>query len=146
MEEYIKPIDIRWSDLDPNLHLRHSAYYDFGAYSRISFMEENGLNNALMQELQFGPILFREEAIFRKEIRLGDKVSIHLQLLKARKNFSRWTIRHQLMKNDHVLAATITVEGAWSNLAERKLACPPADVVSVFDQMPRATEFEWHGL
>jgi acyl-CoA thioester hydrolase len=44
------------------------------------------------------------------------------------------------------LAAVITVDGAWINTVERKLATPPQQVVAVFDQMPRAAEFEWHGL
>ena len=89
MDQYIKPLEIRWSDLDPNFHLRHSVYYDYGAYCRISFLEEYGLGTEVMQRLNFGPILFREEAVFRKEIRIRDLLSIDLKLLKSRKDFSR---------------------------------------------------------
>lgn len=143
MSEYVKPIDIRWSDLDPNFHLRHSVYYDFGAFIRISFLEEQGLTAAFMNEHHFGPILFREECIFRKEIRLGDKVSINLQLLKARADQSRWSIRHQIFKQDNVLAAVITVDGAWIDVLQRKLTTPPEKVWHVFNDMPRADTFEW---
>jgi len=146
MDQYIKPIDIRWSDIDANFHVRHSVYYDYGASCRVKFLEEFGLTNTLMQELHFGPILFREEAVFRKELRLGDVVKIDLQLIKSRKDFSRWTIRHQLIKNENIIATVITVDGAWINTEIRKLATPPAQVVNVFDKMPRAAEFEWHGL
>ncbi|MES1226648.1 MAG: thioesterase family protein [Bacteroidota bacterium] len=143
MHEYYKPIEIRWADLDPNFHLRHSVYYDYGAYCRVCFLEEFGLTNKVMQELHFGPILFREEAIFRKEVRLGDKLLIDLQVTKSRRDYSRWTIRHQLMKNKDILSAIITVDGAWINTKERKLATPPDQVATVFDQMPKASEFEW---
>ena len=146
MEEYVKPIDIRWADLDPNFHLRHSVYYDYGAYCRVSFLEQYGLNNASMQRLHIGPILFREEAVFRKEVRLGDLLTIDLAVVKSRKDFSRWTIRHQLMKNEHILAAVITVDGAWIDTIARKLATPQQEIISVFDQMPRAADFAWHGL
>lgn len=97
-----------------------------------------------MQELHFGPILFREEAIFRKEIRLGDTLKIDLHLIKSRKDFSRWSIKHQLIKNENIIAATLTVDGAWINTELRKLATPPAQVINVFDQMPRAAEFDWY--
>lgn len=143
MTEYIKPIDVRWSDLDPNFHVRHSVYYDHGAYCRICFLEESGLNAALMSQLQFGPILFREECVFRREIRLGDALSINLQLLKAKRDHARWTIRHQLFKNGDTLAAVLTVEGAWINTALRKLTTPPEKVLQVFNNMPRAEQFEW---
>ena len=143
LQNFIKPIQIRWADLDPNFHLRHSVYYDYGAYCRIDFFEEFGLSNARMQELQFGPILFREEAIFRKEIRMGDELTIDLQLIKSKKDYSRWAIRHQLIKNQNILAATLLVEGAWINTLLRKLATPPSVLVEVFAKMPRTEEFSW---
>ncbi len=146
MNDYLKPLEIRWADLDPNFHLRHSVYYDYGAYCRICFLEEHGLTNAMMHELNVGPILFREEAVFRKEIRLGDQLRINLQLMKAKKDFSRWTIRHQIIKGENVLSAIVTVDGAWINTLQRKLATPPSEVIAVFEQMPQASEFEWHGL
>lgn len=146
MDQYSKSLDIRWSDLDPNFHLRHSVYYDYGAFCRVCFLEQFGLTNTLMQELHFGPILFREEAIFRKEVRLGDTLKIDLQLIKSRKDFSRWSIKHQIIKNENIIAATVNVDGAWINTELRKLATPPMQVINVFEQMPRAAEFAWHGL
>lgn len=140
---YSIPIELRWSDLDPNFHLRHSAFYDFGAWARIRYLEESGLSTGMMQELRFGPILFREECVFRKEIRLGDKVTISVQLLKARADFSRWTIQHQFIKNGDQLAALLTVDGAWMNTELRKLAALPEQARPVFEGMPRAENFEW---
>jgi acyl-CoA thioester hydrolase len=143
MDAYVRPIEIRWADLDPNFHLRHSVYYDYGAYCRISFLEERGLNAAFMAKNQFGPILFREECVFRKEIRLGDTITIDLQLLKAREDQSRWAIQHKIVKNDGVLAAILTVEGAWIDVFQRKLTVPPETARHVFEHMPRAADFQW---
>jgi len=143
MEKFSKNIDVRWSDLDPNFHVRHSAYYDFGAYCRISFFEEYGLSSAAMQKLQFGPILFREEAVFRKEIRMGDNLFIDLALTKSRKDFSRWSIRHQLIKFPDIVASVLTVDGAWINTHLRKLATPPRELVEVFEKMPKTEDFTW---
>ena len=143
MSEFIKDIQVRWSDLDPNFHVRHSAYYDWGAFCRIEFLNAYGLTSDVMIEMQFGPILFREECIFRREIKMGDEIRINLQLLKSRKDFSRWSIKHEIMKGDGQLAAQLTVDGAWINIVQRKLATPPEKVVEVFDKMPKSTDFIW---
>ena len=143
MSVFEMPLQIRWSDLDPNFHLRHSVYYDWAAMCRMEFLIKHGLTPALMQRLQFGPIIFREEAVFRKEIKYGDIISINLLLVKGRRDYSRWTISHEIKKEDGTLCAIVTIDGAWLNVAERKLFIPPQEVVQVFQQMPPGDHFEW---
>lgn len=143
MESYSRDIQIRWSDLDPNFHLRHSVYYDWGAFCRVEFLNKYGLTAEVMQQLMFGPILFREECVFRKEIKSGDEVRINLQLIRSRKDYSRWSIQHQILKNGDTLCATLTVDGAWMNLVQRKLTTPPEQVLEVFSKMPLGEGFEW---
>jgi len=143
MQDFVKEIQVRWSDLDPNVHLRHSVYYDWGAYCRITFLEEHHLTTSVLQHLQIGPILFREECVFRREIRLGDKVTINLRLLKAKRDFSRWTIEHTVKKNHDIVSAVITVDGAWLDLAKRKLATPTGEVQLTFADMPKSENFQW---
>lgn len=143
MDEFSRMVQVRWSDLDPNFHLRHSVYYDWGAFCRIEFLNEYGLTAAVMQQLFIGPVLFREECIFRKEILLGDEVSINLMLSKSRQDFSRWSIRHEIIKGKTTVAARLSVDGAWINMHQRKLMTPPQEVHAVFSQMPKAEDFEW---
>jgi acyl-CoA thioester hydrolase len=81
--------------------------------------------------------------VFRKEIRSGDTITIDLKITKSRKDFSRWSIQHAITKDGQTLAAVITVDGAWINVVERKLATPPQLVYEVFDRMPKAENFEW---
>jgi acyl-CoA thioester hydrolase len=143
MNKFIRPVQMRWSDLDPNFHLRHSVYYDWGALCRIEFLNEFQLTTDVMQRMHFGPILFREECVFKKEIRQGDRISIDLTLLNARKNYSRWSIRHVITKNEDIVSAILTVDGAWINTLERKLAVPPVETEKAFSEMPLDEKFEW---
>ena len=143
MNDFTIDIQLRWSDLDPNFHLRHSVYYDWGALSRIEFLTRFDLTAYAMQQLNIGPILFREECVFKKEIRSGDTITIDLKLLKTRRNYSRWSIQHTVRKNGDIISAIITVDGAWMNTLERKLATPPAIVEKVFSEMPRDENFQW---
>jgi len=143
MNEFVKSIEVRWADLDPNFHVRHSVYYDWGAYSRICFFQALGVTTNILIEHSLGPILFREECIFRKEIHFSDKLNIDLQLIKARDDYSRWSIRHSIYKNPDTLAAIITVDGAWIDTQKRKLAVPPAIAVNMIAEMLKSPDFEW---
>lgn len=123
--------------------MRHSAFYDYGAWMRIMFLAAKGIDMQWMKEHQNGPILFREEAIFKREIRFEDKVTINVEITKSTVDYSRWSLRHSFVKEDGTLAAIINVDGAWFSTAERKLIVPDETLVRAFEAFPKANEFEW---
>ncbi len=143
MINYSKLVEIRWSDLDPNFHVRHSVYYDFGAFVRMSFLTANGLDASVLLQHHLGPILFREECQFKREIHFGDEVSIDLVLKQASPNYSRWTFQHHIYKNKETLAAIITVDGAWLDTNRRRLTIPTEVVRPSFELLPKAEDFIW---
>ena len=143
MNQFNSSVEVRWADLDPNFHLRHSVYYDYGAYCRIQFLASNGITAQFMQAMHFGPVLFREECVFKKEIHFSDSITIDLKLVKARKDGSRWTMQHQIFKNNEIVAAVITLDGAWIDTQKRKLTVPPPEVMRMFERGPKADGFEW---
>src|SRR6185295_18354328 len=110
MQKHSLPIQIRWADIDQNRHLRHSVYYDYGAMARITFLSEMGLTAEKLEELKIGPIIFREEAIFKREINLEDKIEIDVELTKGTPDFSRWAIRHSIIKKDGTVAAILNLD------------------------------------
>ncbi len=142
MDVYSKKVEIRWSDLDPNFHLRHSVYYDWGAYTRISFLNENGLTPQLMIQHHIGPIIFREECVFKREIQFGDTVEVFLKLAKSTKDAARWTMIHEVWKNTDTLSAVITIDGAWIDTQIRKLAIPPPMFADKMHLLPKTENFE----
>lgn len=145
MKPFEMPVQVRWSDLDANYHVRHSVYYDWGAMCRMDFLTREGLSDTVFRQLQIGPILFREESKFRREIRLNDQVRIDLQLLQAKRDFSRWSIRHTIWRDEETQAAILTVDGAFLDLRIRKLAAPPEMAYTVFSAMPQSLDFQWIG-
>lgn len=142
MDKFSLPIQVRWSDIDQNRHLRHSAYYDYGATVRIACFSDHGLTNLKFEELRIGPILFREEAIFKREIKFEDKITVDLMVTKANSDFSRWSIRHHLYKEDEKLCAIINMDGAWIDVVQRKLAVPNDFIQRVINDFPKSPDFE----
>jgi acyl-CoA thioester hydrolase len=137
------PIQIRWADIDANRHLRHSAYYDYAASARIDILSRNGLTLHKLEELAIGPVLLREEAVFRREIRFEDQIKISTEVLKSTRDYTRWSIRHEIEKADGVRAAIITIDGAWIDMNKRKFGAPDQFVVNVFDALPKSPEFQF---
>src|SRR5688572_3798438 len=135
-------IQIRWADIDQNRHLRHSVYYDYGAMMRMNFLYGEGLTTQKLEDFKIGPIILREEAIFRREIKLEDKITLNVELLKASADFGRWSLRHHFLKEDGALAAVINLDGAWVDLEKRKMAVPNEFIQNVFGQFPKSPEFE----
>jgi acyl-CoA thioester hydrolase len=135
-----QPIEIRWADLDPNGHVRHSVYYDWGAMVRLSFLEGRGVGVAWMSANAIGPVLFREEAKFLKELRFADQVRMDMRLAAASLDGRKWRIRHRLIRGVDE-AAIIEVDGAWLDLRARKIVVPPGELVQAFADAPRTEDF-----
>jgi len=137
-----KEFEVQWSDLDPNRHMRHSAYNDYAAHMRLKIFEEAGINMKLMEELNIGPILFREETTFLREIGMEGNIILTVALSKSRADASRWSFHHEIFRPDGIKAAKITVDGAWLDLDKRKLAHPPKEVIDLMMSLPKTQDFE----
>jgi len=137
------PLSIRWADIDANRHLRHSVYYDFAAAARMKLLSDRGLTTQKFEEFHIGPILFREEAIFRREIRLEDQITLTVELYKSTEDFTRWSLRHTFLKEDGSLATTLSIDGAWIDLNLRKLAKPNDFITKIFSEFPKSQDFQW---
>jgi acyl-CoA thioester hydrolase len=141
MNEFVKQFELRWSDVDANQHVMHSKYYELGAHCRMSFMFEHGITANLFRKEMFGPILFREECIFKKELHAGEIVTVNLVVTKSKKDGSRWSVMHEIKKESGTVAATMYADLAWLDLTNRKLASPPAAVASMIANAPKHADF-----
>lgn len=142
MNTFHVPFELRWADMDPNFHLRHDAFYVLGAQARVEWLIASGITPGHMQQLNLGPILFREECVFKRELRLGQKVEIRLFLSKARMDGARWSMRHEFIRDDGTLCAVLTTDGAWIDTKLRKLTSPPRELMERFLALPRTQDFE----
>lgn len=139
---FSQAIKIRWSDLDPNGHVRHSVYYDFGAQLRTELFIERGIRVEDMGRLGVGPVLFEEKATFIKELHFGDQLVMNGSLLGLRKDYSRFAFRHEIWRGE-TLCAKVEVLGAWIDLKARKLTIPPSELLDKLSNLPRHSEFQW---
>jgi acyl-CoA thioester hydrolase len=141
MEPFKQNITVRWSDLDPNGHVRHSVYYDYGAQARIAYMQQHGIGIVWLASQGIGPLLFREEAKFYRELKYGDELFIDVQLSGISKDHRKWSMRHRIMRGD-VICATLDLDGAWLDLRKRRILQPPEKLIEKFEALERTEDFQ----
>jgi len=132
----------RWSDFDANKHMRHTAYNDYAAEARLRFLTENGFSIEVMEKNNIGPVLFSENTLFKREIKLGEDIHVELFLEAASSKGERFKIMQHIYREDGVLAATISVYLAWIDLNKRKLTTPPKEILKTLEFMDKLPNFE----
>lgn len=132
----------KWSDFDPNRHMRHTAYNDYAAEVRVRFFQEHGLSINEFAKFNIGSILFKEETSFLKEIHIGENITVNMELEGVSKGNERWRFKHQIFNEQGKLAAEIKVYGAWIDLIKRKLTAPPSKFTTIFESLPKSNNFK----
>lgn len=143
MDNYNKTYEVIWADIDPNRHMRHSVYNDYAAQTRVSMFADFGISLQKFADMDLGPILFREETKFLREIHLSETILVTCRLASMKKNASRWSFQHEIFREDEIKAAEIIVEGAWLNLKSRKIGAPSDILVKSMYDFPRTEAFKW---
>ena len=69
-------------------------------------------------------------------------VAIDMKLLKARRDFSRFTIQHEIKSNPETVSATLTVDIAWLNGVSRKLTILPKEDIDILVKRSFTENFE----
>ena len=142
MKDFFLTTKVMWSQIDANMHLRHSAYADFAAQARVEMLDALGVTGSVMLQEKIGPILFREETVYLKEIRPGDTVMVNCLLRKCRADGSRWSFMQEIFRSDNILAARVNTDGAWIDMNSRKLTAPPHSFTERFlAELPRTGDF-----
>ncbi len=132
----------RWSDFDPNRHMRHTAYNDYAAEVRVRFFEAHDFHINDFARYHIGPILFKEETSFLKEIHIGENIKADMELISASPGFERWVFRHRIYNQKGQIAAEIKATGAWIDLQKRKLTGLPEEIIEILKKMPQASDFK----
>lgn len=132
----------KWSDFDPNRHMRHTAYNDYAAEARIRYFAFAGHPVNELASDGIGPILFEEFTSFRKEIHFGESVTVNCKLLGMSEDKRKWKIRHEVLNTEGDLSAVIEVFGAWIDLHKRRLTILPPKYDDLMDQMDKTEDYQ----
>ncbi len=137
-----KTIEVRWSDIDANGHVTHTAYGTFATHTRVAWMASVDCNMTKLLELGFAAVLLKEQTEYFREIFLGEEVSIELYFAGSTKDNSRWKFVHKIYSANGKLSAINTVYGAWIDTSIRRIAPPPQYLLDRIQDLAMTDDFE----
>lgn len=135
-ERFALSFDVRWADCDPNRHLRHSAYADYCTHVRFAYIEAQGFALHRFDTERFGPVIFREETQYLREIRLGERVKFDFEVLAFSDDHIRWSVMHTVWNAAGKRAAIVLLDGCWLHMETRKAIVPPDDLRDIMRRLP----------
>ena len=130
----------RWADIDLNQHMRHSAFADWATYARTEWLNANGFTILKLLELRMTPIMFEDRTRYFKEIQLGERIHIELQLAGADRDGSRWFLRH-IFRRGATVCAVYEAKGAWFSIATRRVVPPPPELLEAYSSLASTDDY-----
>lgn len=135
-------VQASWADMDFNRHMGNTSYLNICTTVRLMHFAEQGVATADFERLQIGPVVFRDEIEYFREVHLLEKISVTLSLMGCSEDASHFKLRNELWKENGAKAATVVSTGGWMNVATRKLVVPPDSIRAALDNLPKLDPFE----
>lgn len=125
-------IEVRPTEIDMLGHVNNAKYLEYLEWGREEWYNQVGISFAEMRGQGFGTVTVRINIQYRKEVLLGEKLTIITQpLRKGRKSFTL----EQIILNERqekVTEAEVTI--AVISLKERKAVPLPDVIISIFER------------
>ncbi len=117
-------IEVRISDLDPQLHVTGAAYHQFADHSRFACVQAAGISVDELIADGFGPVNLETTIKFHRELRGGDAVDVSCVWLWG--TGKTYRVEQILTRADGEVAATVINVSGLLDLRARRLVNDPA--------------------
>lgn len=117
-------IEVRVSDLDPQLHVTGAAYHQYADHSRFACVQAAGVSVDELIADGFGPVNLETTIKFHRELRGGDTVDVSCAWLWG--TGKTYRVEQTLTRADGEVAATVTNVSGLLDLKARRLVTDPA--------------------
>ena len=132
---YSQTFHVKWSDVDPNMHLRGTVYLDYADNVRFSYLISKGLTPEVFKQLQIGPIIFQVTAKYLKEVHLNEILRVNVKLDYLSEDKRKFGISHDIFNAQDEVVCKVKVDGAFMGLVKRKVIVPPTKVSQALEEM-----------
>jgi acyl-CoA thioester hydrolase len=132
---------VGWGDLDGNNHMANTAILDRAADTRFRYFSLHGFPGQRFATERIGPVIVRDELVYRKELRLLDEFTVDVKVVGLSGDGVRFALENTFRDIHGEVSAIVNSEGVWFDLDERRPRAPPPELDAVQRGMPRAKQF-----
>jgi acyl-CoA thioester hydrolase len=132
---------VSWGDLDGNAHMANTSFLDHAADTRMHYFAQSGFTVERFAAEKFGPVVVRDELVYRKELRLLEEFTVDFELAGISADGVRFRVRNTFRNMANDVAATVTSEGVWFDLERRQPRAPPPDLDVLMRALRRGDDF-----
>ena len=133
---------VGWSGLDANHHMGNISYLDRAHDTRMFFFAQEGFTMARFAAERFGPVVVRDELVYKKELRLLDEFRVDFELAGISQDGVRFRVRNTFRNAAGEVAAAVTSEGVWFDLERRRPRAPPPELDELMRALRHTNDFE----
>jgi len=138
---FVQRFRVGWSDLDGNAHMGNASYLGYASDTRMHYFTEHGFTMARFASEKFGPVVVRDELVYRRELRLMDEFAVDFESVGISDDGSRFRVRNTFRNASEDVAASVTSEGVWFDLERRRPRIPPSEIDTLMRALRRAKDF-----
>jgi acyl-CoA thioester hydrolase len=134
--------NIRWSEIDANRHLIHTAYSAYMAECRMAFLLKYGIDLKLFESYKIGPVLLSEHMHFIKEIYPGETITVSLEISGYSEDGKFIRFIQKIYNMQGKIAAYAEPLISWVDYESRKLSALPSDWWILIAETPKSSNFQ----
>lgn len=139
---YTKQFEIRWSDLDANMHLANSGYTNFMSHTRMAFFSENGFDLKTLTEHHMSPVVFYEHMYYFKEVFMEQPLKVSLEVSGLSEDGMFFKFIHNFYNHKGENIAHCEMLGAWIDFKSRKLKGLSKKFLDIQGTFPKSNKFK----
>jgi len=121
--------------------MANSSYLDHASNTRMLFFNQNGFTMSRFASEKFGPVIVRDELVYRKELRLMEDFRVDFEAAGLSRDGVRFRIRNTFRNSANDVSAVLTSDGVWFDLERRKPRTPPQDLHNLMQALQRTNDF-----
>lgn len=122
--------------------MANTAYLDVCVDVRLGYFGTRGITPRDLEEHGIGPVVRRDEVDYHRELVMGERYEVDLELAGASPECSRFRLRNRFYKEGGGLVAEVVSTGGWLDHGERRLTVPPDAIRDALHALPRSEDFE----